>query len=261
MIMHAKSNNGFTLVELLVAVALSGLVLVGVTQLYMSGMRSYSLQSQITEMNQNAQYTIQLLTEEIQQAGVDLPPDSLYAVLTQNLGDAYKSSITISVNPKEGVYTIPADITTQKIQLANAAGFIGATSILRLKAAHDSVKTLAVLSVDTLAATDTIRLAAATSFKKGDVIYNYRTKTYFKSGTNFYLDTTSNILAENIDSLAFRFHNLAKTVVGDWKSMRSVRLYVRARAAQPDPRYKNPPYNDGYRRIVLSNEFQLRNKF
>jgi prepilin-type N-terminal cleavage/methylation domain-containing protein len=258
--MRARSTSGFTLVELLIAAAISGVVMVAVVRLYVTGMQSYNLQAQITEMNQNAQYTLQLLFEEIQQAGVDLP-DTIWPVLSQDLNDANKDSIAIYVNPDSALYKFPAGVTTQKIPLSDASGFVGTTSILRLDSARTAVNTIAVTAVDTAPNPDTIRLAASTVFKKNDIIYNYKVKHYFMNGHNFCRDTTTNILAENIDSLAFRFHNKSKGVVGDWKSICSCRLYVRARTAQPDPHYKNPTYNDGYRRVALTNEFRLRNKF
>ena len=43
--------------------------------------------------------------------------------------------------------------------------------------------------------------------------------------------------------------------------MLSAQVFVRARTSQPDRKYTHPEFEDGYRRVELSMEFRLRNKF
>ena len=64
-----NNYRGFTLLEILIAIVISGVLLVGVTKYYRTAADSYSLQEQISEMNQNAQYVLKELSEILIQAG------------------------------------------------------------------------------------------------------------------------------------------------------------------------------------------------
>lgn len=64
-------NRGFTLVELMITVAIAGLVVAGVHSAYTVQQRSYTAQSQVTEMQQNIRAALNMMTEEIRMAGFD----------------------------------------------------------------------------------------------------------------------------------------------------------------------------------------------
>ena len=63
------SNNGFTLVELLVATALSGIVLTGIYSSYYSQQKSYVAQGQVASMHQNLRAAMYHMEREIRMAG------------------------------------------------------------------------------------------------------------------------------------------------------------------------------------------------
>jgi len=70
--MTLKANfRGFTLVEILVALAVSGIVLSGIYSTYQSQQRSYILQDQIAQVQQNLRAAMYLLTRELRLAGYD----------------------------------------------------------------------------------------------------------------------------------------------------------------------------------------------
>ncbi|MDF1592336.1 MAG: prepilin-type N-terminal cleavage/methylation domain-containing protein [Desulfobacterales bacterium] len=64
-----KNDNGFTLVEILVAMVVSGLVLSGIYSTYQSQQRSYILQEEIAQVQQNLRAAMYLLTRELRMAG------------------------------------------------------------------------------------------------------------------------------------------------------------------------------------------------
>src|SRR5512136_1126033 len=64
-------NGGFTLLEVMIALGVASLVLLGLMRFYSTMLKSYSLQDQLTEMNQNGKYVVKELSEILSQAGAD----------------------------------------------------------------------------------------------------------------------------------------------------------------------------------------------
>ncbi len=64
-----SKSGGFTLVELLVGILLSGIVLAGLYSVFISQERAFSAQERVAEMNQNIRAAMDLMTREIRMAG------------------------------------------------------------------------------------------------------------------------------------------------------------------------------------------------
>ena len=64
-----KKREGFTLMELLVAMGIGMVVLAAVTTTYISQTKFYNAQEQINEMQQNALGALDLITRELKMAG------------------------------------------------------------------------------------------------------------------------------------------------------------------------------------------------
>lgn len=69
--------RGFSLVELLIAMALGLVVLAATTQLFKNGMDATRLVTQSSEMNQNARATLNLIAKDVSMAGSGLPSGGL----------------------------------------------------------------------------------------------------------------------------------------------------------------------------------------
>lgn len=65
------SQKGFTLVDLLIALAISSLLLVAIYNIFISQQKIYGVREQIAEMQQNARAAIDLLDRELRMAGYD----------------------------------------------------------------------------------------------------------------------------------------------------------------------------------------------
>ena len=65
------SNSGFTIVELMVATALSGIVMTGIYSSYYSQQKSYVAQGQVSSMHQNLRAAKYHMEREIRMAGCD----------------------------------------------------------------------------------------------------------------------------------------------------------------------------------------------
>jgi prepilin-type N-terminal cleavage/methylation domain-containing protein len=77
--MHPLPNNerGFTLVELIVAMALGLVVLGAVTAIFKSGMDATSLVVKRAEMQQNVRAGVNLIVKDVSMAGAGLRPGGL----------------------------------------------------------------------------------------------------------------------------------------------------------------------------------------
>lgn len=66
-----KKTNGFTLVELMVTMAIASLVMVGIYSAYSTQQKSHTVQQQVGEMQQNIRSAIYMLEREARMAGYD----------------------------------------------------------------------------------------------------------------------------------------------------------------------------------------------
>jgi type IV pilus assembly protein PilW len=74
------TSKGFTLVEVLMAMLVSGIVLSAVLTSFQSQQHTYLVQDQVVEMQQNARIAVDMLARDIRSAGYD--PDGLGAGIT-----------------------------------------------------------------------------------------------------------------------------------------------------------------------------------
>ena len=84
--MKMKRDDGFTIVELLVAMALSLVVMASIYSVYRAQQKSYVAQEQVTVMQQNLRSGMTMLTKDIRMAGYD-PDKTLGAGMTVNNND------------------------------------------------------------------------------------------------------------------------------------------------------------------------------
>jgi type IV pilus assembly protein PilW len=75
-----RREGGFTLINLLVSMGISGIALSAVTTTFVSQSQSYDAQEQIVEMQQNARAAMDIMTREIRMAGYSPTGASLVGV-------------------------------------------------------------------------------------------------------------------------------------------------------------------------------------
>lgn len=76
-----KNAQGFTLVELMITLAISGIIVAAIYAAYISQQRTYLAQEQVAEMQQNIRAAVDLMAREIRSAGYD-PTGKAGAVIT-----------------------------------------------------------------------------------------------------------------------------------------------------------------------------------
>jgi Tfp pilus assembly protein PilW len=248
------------MVELLVTIVAGAIVILGVYRLLGQSLWSYNMQEQMTDMSQNATYTMKRLSEVLAEVGSYLPEKNYTVVL---FNAANPDSVCMRINKKSAKQAFSAVMSaTAKIPVDSGNAFKGADSLVK----RDTGGVVTVFKIDSVKVSSTpdtvyLKSPATAAFIENDAVYATATTRYFLSGTNFCCDTITNVLAENIDSLAMTFYDSSHTATTDWAKMRSVAICVRGKTLSRDPKYKSPGFNDGYHRLKLDMEIRLRNRF
>lgn len=66
-----KATGGFTLVELMITMAISGIIMAGIYSAYLAQQRTYLAQEQVAEMQQNIRAAMDTMVRQIRMAGYD----------------------------------------------------------------------------------------------------------------------------------------------------------------------------------------------
>ena len=96
-------NKGFTLVEILIAIAIAGVVMAGIYSAYSSQQRSYIVQEQVAGMQQNLRAAMDLMEREIRMAGYDPTGGAGAKIITADIAEL---QFRIDVNG-DGDFTKP----------------------------------------------------------------------------------------------------------------------------------------------------------
>jgi type IV pilus assembly protein PilW len=79
-------NQGFTLVELMITMAIAGMIMAAVYSAYLAQQRTSTAQRQVVEMQQNIRAALNVMMQEIRMAGYDPTKDANAAILTAGAG-------------------------------------------------------------------------------------------------------------------------------------------------------------------------------
>jgi type IV pilus assembly protein PilW len=93
----SHGTRGFTLIELLISMALSGIVISAIYTLFISQNRSYSIQGQVSEMQQNARVAMDRIVRDVRMAGYGLVDDD-EAFVIGNIDYDYNKSDDFQTN-------------------------------------------------------------------------------------------------------------------------------------------------------------------
>lgn len=77
-------NRGFSLVELLIALFISSVMAVAIFNLFIAQNKSFSVQDQVTEMQQNIRAALSIMVKEIRMAGYDPTGKAGAGIVTAN---------------------------------------------------------------------------------------------------------------------------------------------------------------------------------
>lgn len=265
------SASGITLLELMVAIVVSSIVIIGLARLFSTTVDHYSMQTQLSELHENTQYAVKYLSDAIMQVGADLP-DSGIAIFEQPYAGA--DSVAVLVNPRGAAHYVERTTTGVKVlAVDDASAFIDRYGrelkilrkpYVRWDAVEEYSFDIAYTSdgafsggVDTI--NDSIAVSKAMDLERGDAIFAYLIESYYLDSMKLYHD--DNVVAENIDSMAITFYDsTGTTATTEWDDARSAEVCVRGRTSSPIRGYTDPNEGDAYKRLTLRMKFRLRNK-
>ena len=131
---NMKKNNGVTLIELLIVMVIAAILVGGIYSLFMTQQRSYTVQDQVTGVQQDARAALTILARDIRMAGFWVGAGSgsgfdgvaihglyNYAVVDDNGGTSSPDGITL-VTAAEAVSTVQA-VDGSTITLQNLGSF------------------------------------------------------------------------------------------------------------------------------------------
>ncbi|MBV5327055.1 MAG: prepilin-type N-terminal cleavage/methylation domain-containing protein [Chlorobium sp.] len=214
------NERGFTLVELMIAVAVGGIVMAAVMTSFLSQHRSYLAQDEVVEMQQNARVAMDMLTRDIRSAGFD--PNNLGAGIT-------------TATPNNLIFTREDDLAANGLETVNYSLFDAFT--FTVPPSNDGL-------VDDLALQVTSALGASAGRQ---VVAENIEQLEFR-----YLDEDGNVTANLADIRAIQISILAVARNPD-QNFTNTMTYTTASGAVWDP------VDDNLRRRLLITTVQCRN--
>lgn len=119
--MLASDNKGFTLVEIMIALAISGIVLASVYTAFQSQQESYVVQDQVAEMQQNLRSAVNIMSREIRMAGCDPLSTSGAAITAASINSlSFTMDLrgALNTDPPDGDTTDPGENITYSLYVA-----------------------------------------------------------------------------------------------------------------------------------------------
>jgi prepilin-type N-terminal cleavage/methylation domain-containing protein len=256
-----KKDKGVTLIELLIALVISGILVAALYRTFISQQRTYSVQEQVADMQQNLRVAIDRMTRDIRMAGYGGNILAVFGNINTftNIITPAADSITIMMADEVGVLQQAAPEGTNQLKVTNANIFnTGAKQYLCLNGENNYV--VGGVSGSTI----TLSSVLLEDHLINEAVYLVKAITYDLglSGGKPALRRNENTgggaqpVAENIESLQFTYLDANGYVTASPPDIRMVKVAVTARTNMSDPDYKG---GDGFRRRTLSFYIKVRN--
>lgn len=117
------TQRGFTLVEIMIALAIGSIIVLGATSVFTSTVRSFTVQNGLSDTNETGRYAMQYLARHIRMAGYrdsqwerGILPDSI--AFTNGTSD----TITVTYQSQLGCNLVPTAAVTEIANVFDVAG-------------------------------------------------------------------------------------------------------------------------------------------
>jgi prepilin-type N-terminal cleavage/methylation domain-containing protein len=257
----SEPDRGFTLLEVLVGLAVSTLLLGGATRFFRNSHSAYSMQERITDRDLNGNFAAKQLERRIMEAGAFLPAVGS-PVIDPGGSDRGDTVLILLTNPKGGTqriyadrnagYNVPVDDQTafrfaEQLLLVPKGGGEGELLDIATSYSQDGFEN-GLMDVED--GQDSVRLASSRGFEAGDILYACTREVYqVRDGL---LTVNGVALAENIDSLGLTYFGRGGKAVTRWSEMRSANVTVVAGTGDQT--------GDSPKRLTLTSNVRMRNR-
>lgn len=284
-----QGTKGLTLVELLVALVLSSLLIAALYETFVKQHKTYTIQEQVVDTQQNVRAAIVRMSREIRMSGFGRVRGEymqgrgyISRILPMELLDSgdrrYIFEHVINRDrPSPGWITVIMALTSES-QISHLVEAPSRREIVVDRVRYDRDREIFDLANKRFISIDGVESNIVSNITEEEIggrrryrislvhplLYSYprETPVYPIRAVCFYVGQRSEIggssapLAENIEAVEFEyFDSLGRQTALD-DEVRLVRLTVTARTRAPDPERKG---EDGYRRRQISANLQIRN--
>jgi prepilin-type N-terminal cleavage/methylation domain-containing protein len=256
-----KKKNGLTLIELLIALVLSSILIAALFQIFIRQQKTYTVQDQVADMQQNIRVAIDHMTREIRMAGYGGNILAIFGNINgfTSIITPANNSITLLLADQVGVLKQSATKGMNQLKVTNASIFnTDKKKYLCLNGLNN------YLIQNVLTDTITLTTSLIEDHLINEPVYIIKAITYSLglSGGKTVLRRNENTgggaqpLAENMENLQFTYFDAMGNVTSNPPDIRMVRVAVTSKTNMSDPEYKG---GDGYRRRTLSSHIKVRN--
>jgi len=260
---------GFSLVELMVAIAVGGLVVTGIYNIFTIQNQTYATQNSVTDLQQNVRLAMSVLSSDLRMAGFGFSSSgsytspsntTIYAVSpTNSTSTADSITIRYGINPDPNnpntIVTSTSAMTNSTsggsaLQVSNTTGFASGDYVI-ISDGQNAV----CLQLNGAPSGNTLPYAATASniipsggFPAGNNIFKLRQVGYRVSNNILQSQTDNGTwqdVVNNIEDLQLAYRGTA-TPVGTWldnpspvsqTTLNNIQLNILARAGVPDSRF------------------------
>ena len=270
-----KKEKGLTLIELLVAFVISGLLIAGLYRTFIGQQKTYTVQEQVVDMQQNVRAAVNRMMSEIRMAGfgnVSMVLPVTYTTGTfnnvLNLNTPAAGSLTI-VSADGGTSTLTAEGGIGQNQVVVSTLTDGQGNALfdtgnRKYISIGGVESHTITSVDSGTKTITLNSPLRFCHPVGTPAYTVRALSYQVATVNGIptllrnenLGDGAQPQGDSIENLQFTYLDADGNVTANPLNIRIITVSLTARTERQDPDLEN---GDGYRRRQIVSNIHLRN--
>ncbi len=262
-------NHGVTLIELLIALVMSSILIAALYRVFISQQKTYTVQEQVVDMQQNVRFAINRMMGEIRMAGFGNVEDVLGLVDGVN-------GFTLTITPGPNTITIVGGFKQIRrdngdpILISSASG-----NTITLNYATDEFDRPAhrFISIGGVESSTVLQRNVRILTLSSNLKFNHPVDTpIFKIQAITYttglsdgkpvLQRNENTgggpqpLADNIENIQLEYLDSQGNPTANPANIRMVKVTVNARTDMSDPQFKG---GDGYRRRQIASNIYIRN--
>jgi len=269
------NRKGITLIELLVALTISGIMVAGVYRTFISQQHTYTVQEQVVDMQQNVRLAINRMTRELRMAGYGKMDANFFSHGGMTVGSDTFSNVVIPGGDDHSV-TIVAGYQTLIQTTMSLNATTGSNSIFLNDVSGFDTGVKQYISINGLESHRIVAIVGkelqfpgwdklTNDHQAGEPVYLVMAITYsigpFEGKScllrDDHLGAGPQPVAENIDNLQFAYLDSNGNPTADPNLIRMIQVSIIARTDKTDSELAKA--GDGFRRRTLTTNIQLRN--